>query len=104
MKTEQLIYSLERGWEFIINNNLSEKAQLLLVFGERELLKVKENIDYLKSKYPNAEIFGCSTSGEICDTRLFDENIICTAVWFEKSYKKKVHRKFPEAMKVFHPE
>jgi hypothetical protein len=88
MKTEQFIYSLERGWEYLINKNLSEIAQLILVFGNRELLKNSENIAHIKNLYPHAEVFGCSTSGEICETRIYDENIICTAVWFEKSYIK----------------
>jgi len=88
MKTEQLLYSTMSGWEMITNNNLSEKANLIFIFGDRELLKQAEHIDYLKKHYPNAQILGCSTSGEICQTTLHNEHLVCTAVWFEKSQIK----------------
>lgn len=70
------------------NNNLSEKAGLVFIFGDRELLKNPEHIEYLKKQYPLAQVFGCSTSGEICQTSLFDEHLVCTAVWFEKTVIK----------------
>lgn len=85
MKTEQLLYSTPEGWQMIENNNLTSKAQLVFIFGNRELLKKQEHIDYIKNQYPDAQIFGCSTSGEICDTTLYNEHLVCTAVWFEKS-------------------
>jgi len=88
MKTEQLLYSTTSGWEMIKNNDLSEKANLIFIFGDRELLKQAEHIDYLKKHYPNAQILGCSTSGEICETTLHNEHLVCTAVWLEKSQIK----------------
>lgn len=85
MKTEQLLYSVAGGWSYVEDNNLTEKAQLVFIFGNRELLKNPEHINYLKKCYPNAQVFGCSTSGEICQTVLYNEHLVCTAVWFEKS-------------------
>jgi hypothetical protein len=32
-----------------------------------------------------AQIVGCSTSGEIYQEEVFNNNIVCTAVWFEKT-------------------
>ena len=32
-----------------------------------------------------AQVVGCSTSGEICQEEIFNNNIICTSVWFEKT-------------------
>jgi len=49
------------------------------------LLKEQQYIDYLKGAYPDAQIVGCSTSGEIYNEEVFDENIVCTAVWFENT-------------------
>ena len=85
MKTEQLLYSASSGWEYRINNDLTKKAQLVFFFGNRELSKKPEHIEYLKKRYPNAQIFGCCTSGEISQTDLFNEHLVCTAVWFEKT-------------------
>ena len=85
MKTEQLIYSQTTGWIKKSDNNLSNSAQLVFVFGNKELLKMDKHIDYLKKEYPAADIVGCSTSGEICQEEVFNQNIISTAVWFEKT-------------------
>ncbi len=35
--------------------------------------------------YPRAHLFGCSTSGEICDDRVFDGTLVATAIYFEKT-------------------
>jgi len=85
MKTEQSIYSESKGWEKISEKQLSNRAQLVFLFGNRELLKLQQNINFIKESYPVAQIVGCSTSGEIYQEEVFNKNIICTAVWFEKS-------------------
>jgi len=85
MKTEQRIYSQVKGWAKRTDNNLSKVAQLVFVFGNKNLLKIQKHIDYLKLEYPTATIVGCSTSGEICQEEVFNENIISTAVWFENT-------------------
>ncbi len=85
MKTEQCIYSTTTGWEKKNVNSLNNNSQLVFVFGNKELLKEQKHIDYLKTEYPVANIVGCSTSGEICQQEVFNQNIISTAIWFEKS-------------------
>lgn len=85
MKTEQSVYAESNGWTIKINNDLSDKAQLVLLFGNRELLKQQNLIDDVIVKYPNAEVIGCSTAGEICFQEVFDQTIVCTAIYFEKT-------------------
>jgi hypothetical protein len=85
MKTEQSIYSASSGWRKLADKNLGNKAQLVFLFGNRELLKVNQHIDFVRESYPNAQIVGCSTSGEIIQEEVYNDNIICTAVWFESS-------------------
>ncbi|KAF0130612.1 MAG: hypothetical protein FD155_1422 [Bacteroidetes bacterium] len=85
MKTEQIIFSTKSGWTRKSDNGLGNLAQLVFVFGNRHLLKNPKNIAFIKENYPLAKFAGCSTSGEICQEEVFDENIICTAVWFEKT-------------------
>ena len=85
MKTEQIIFSTKSGWTRKSDNGLGNLAQLVFIFGNRHLLKNPENIAFIKESYPLAKFAGCSTSGEICQEEVFDENIICTAVWFEKT-------------------
>lgn len=91
MKTEQKIYFQDKGWTVQSDNGLSTLAQLVLLFGNRELLKKKELIAELIEAYPNAQVVGCSTSGEICHEQVYDENIVCTAIYFEKTKVDIVH-------------
>jgi hypothetical protein len=85
MKTEQRIYSKSEGWIKKSENHLGNKAQLVFLFGNKDLLKEPEHIDFVKKAYPSAQIVGCSTAGEIYHEEILDNNIVCTAVWFEKT-------------------
>lgn len=85
MKTEQIIFTGADGWRIKSNNNLKELAQLVFVFGNSALLKISEYFDHIKMSYPNAEIVGCSTSGEIFQDEIYDLSIVCTAVYFENT-------------------
>jgi hypothetical protein len=85
MKTEQRIYSETGGWEIKSDSNLGNLAQLVFLFGNKDLLKKQQLIDSLKAAYSSAQIVGCSTSGEIYQEEVFNHHIVCTAVWFEKS-------------------
>jgi hypothetical protein len=85
MKTEQSIYSESQNWIKKTENNLGAIAQLVFLFGNRELLKKQNLIDDVRKAYPIAQLVGCSTSGEIYQEVVFENNIICTAVWFEKT-------------------
>jgi hypothetical protein len=85
MKTEQSIYSKAQGWEKMSDNNLASIAQLVFVFGNKNLLKEQHHIDYIKRMYPSAQIVGCSTSGEIYKEEVFNDNIVVTGVMFEST-------------------
>ncbi|MDA3928164.1 MAG: FIST C-terminal domain-containing protein [Prolixibacteraceae bacterium] len=92
MKTEQSIYSESKGWLKKSQAQISDKAQLVFLFGNKNLLKNQIPIDHIKNEYPNATILGCSTSGEIYNTEVFDDNIISTAIYFERT-KIKIAKK-----------
>ena len=85
MKTEQSIYSQSGGWIKKSNQDLCNLAQIVFLFGNKNLLKEQQHLDEVKTAYPLAEIVGCSTSGEIYGEEVFNENIVCTAVRFEKT-------------------
>lgn len=85
MKTEQITYTQSEGWVRKTDNNLQKSAQLVFLFGNKNLLKNDEHIDFVKQMYPFAQITGCSTSGEICQEEVYDNKIVCTAVYFEKT-------------------
>jgi hypothetical protein len=85
MKTEQSIFSSSTGWIQKSDQKLSSLARLVFLFGNRKLLQKQQHIDAVKKAYPLAEIVGCSTSGEICGEEVLNENIVCTAVFFENT-------------------
>jgi hypothetical protein len=86
MKTEQSIYSESNGWVKKTENESGKLAQLVFLFGKRDLLKKQQHIDFVREAYPQAQIVGCSTSGEIYQEEVFNSHIVCTAVWFEKTF------------------
>jgi hypothetical protein len=81
MKVEQRNWTQTGGWRG--PKVLGDGAQLVLLFGGTDVLAGIEWLDELRSSYPKARLFGCSTAGEICDTRVFDDTLVCTAVTFE---------------------
>ena len=85
MKTEQSIYSEALGWVNKSDNNLDNMAQLVFLFGNKDLLKEEHHIDFIRNKYPIAQVVGCSTSGEIFQEVVLNNNIVCTAIWFENT-------------------
>ena len=88
MKTEQRIYSDANGWVKKNDNNLENLAQLVYIFGNKDQLKKQRHIDFIKDIYPSAQIVGCSTSGEICQEELFNDNIVCTAICLKRHLLK----------------
>ena len=61
------------------------KANLVLAFGERELLECSLPYKKLRELYSEAQIVICSTSGQISNFNLVENKIVSTAIEFEKS-------------------
>jgi hypothetical protein len=61
----------------------------------------RERIQDIKKSYPEAEIIGCSTAGEISGTRVLDNSLVCTAVEFEHTKLCGAQIKLSEAMNSF---
>lgn len=61
------------------------EAQLLFVFGATDRLRDPARLAELSAMYPRALAFGCSTSGEIAGTQIFDDSIVATALRFERT-------------------
>jgi hypothetical protein len=83
MKIEQSKRTQKKDWAPQIPGSLAQKAQLVLAFGSTSILKERIMVEQVIKAYPLAIVFGCSTSGEICDTHVTDESLTITAVEFE---------------------
>ena len=60
-------------------------AQLALIFSSPELLREQSTWDQLRAMYPGTRLVACSTAGEIADTEVLDDSIVCTGIVFEHS-------------------
>ena len=88
MKIEQKFWTKETDWQDLPGEKLSQKPQLVLVFGARALMEDQQYFDQIKSFYPESHIVECSTAGEILDTQVKDNSISLTAIFFEKTEVK----------------
>ena len=81
-------------YQQLIKNNQSfdfksnEKAQLVLCFGNKTMLKNKETITKIMQRFPNAFNLFCSTAGEILGDNVYDNSISLTAITFSKTVVK----------------
>ena len=88
MHTEQRQWTQAIGWMPALPATGSDTAQLVLVFGATSILKTPGALDAIRSAYPSARLFGCSTAGEICGTSVSDDSLSVTAVRFDHTLLK----------------
>jgi hypothetical protein len=79
MNVFQSIYEND-SWSVGLDLNL--KTQLVLLFGNRDLIADKTLYQQLTKHFPNASLVGCTTSGEIQDAELHNETLCLTAIEF----------------------
>jgi hypothetical protein len=66
-------------------------ADLVFIFGKREMLSDKLIIDSVVSFFKNADSVFCSGSGEIVDVEIIDDDLIITAIKFnQKCFRTKL--------------
>jgi len=68
-------------------------ANLVLVFGSVKRFSESKLTSFLKDRYPTAQIIGCTTSGEINPSGVFDDSLQITAILWEKTMQRVVHTK-----------
>ncbi|MBI5891039.1 MAG: FIST C-terminal domain-containing protein [Nitrosomonadales bacterium] len=91
MKIEQQYWTADSGWQRESPPSLDGKASLVLVFGATPVMGDAERIKEIRAQYPGAHLVGCSTSGEICGTRVRDGSLAVTAVRFEHTSIRLAH-------------
>lgn len=98
MKINQAMRSKTGEWEFIQQTPLNNP--LVLVFGDRMLLEDEGIYDEIRKLYPEGEIVFGSTSGEILETRVYEETLTLTAIEFEKSEYKVISRNIKDFVDI----
>ncbi len=87
MKLQQLLISETNEHRTVSSTESFEanKADLILVFGQRTLLEKVKPYTNLKLSFPNAQIVICSSSGQISNQCVIEKEIVATAIDFEKT-------------------
>lgn len=85
MKTEQKQWEAAKSWQPAAPSALGARAQLVLLFGDTALLRDENLCGGIRADYPQATLVGCSTAGEICDTRVRDATLSLTAIAFDST-------------------
>jgi len=83
MKIEQLTFK-DGAWDKELPD-LSNTSILAFAFGAPEYRDTPQPFDDLKTKYPDIAIMGCSTSGEILNSKISDNSVVVALVQFEKT-------------------
>ncbi|MDA8621295.1 FIST C-terminal domain-containing protein [Psychrosphaera sp.] len=84
MKSNQYHYK-NNVWQSSAALPNSSPAQLVLTFGNRKLMQDELFREQLTVAFPNAEIIGCTTSGEILNTEIYDETLVVNELEFEST-------------------
>jgi hypothetical protein len=81
MRTDQLSWSETAGWRAA--NGTPGKADLVLFFAARQALACGARYHELRAKFPDANILGCSTGGQIHNDDVTDHEIAAVALSFD---------------------
>jgi len=76
-------------------------ANLVLVFGSVKRFSEPKLQSQLKERYPVAQIIGCTTSGEINPSGVFDDSVQITAIVWEKATQRVAHTKMSSMQNSF---
>ena len=85
MDVETRIWSEQDGWEIDQSASGAAGAQLVLFFGDRRLFTGTFPHADLRAWYPDADIIGCSSAGEILADEVHDARIVTAALRFAHS-------------------
>jgi len=85
MVVEQKQWSPELGWTIVREGAIQDTAQLVLAFGDKELISDQSRFDELRKDYPNADIVFVSSNGEFLNEKTCEQCIVTSAFYFEKT-------------------
>ena len=85
MKLEQFSYSPGSGWSAPSFPDLDSDQTLVVVFGASEYVDDPAPLRELRAAYPQSQLVGCSTSGEIEGSHINDRSIAVAVVKFEST-------------------
>ncbi|MEZ4449421.1 MAG: FIST N-terminal domain-containing protein [Nannocystaceae bacterium] len=82
MELALIRHELKSGWSREGFPDLDSSSTLVIVFGAPSYHDDAAAIEALVSAYPRSTVIGCSTSGEIFGTKIYDESLAIAVVRF----------------------
>ncbi len=92
MKLEIASHHLTRGWSPKPLPTAPQPASVVIVFGGSSYAQRPEPFAELARAYPSAVRVGCSTAGEILDTRVDDDTLAVAVLTLEKGHVRAAHQ------------
>jgi len=85
MRIESLYYNSAQ-WKFQ-EETIEKKSDvnLVMAFGDTDTFEDPKHYEYLRSLYPNADIVGSSSSGNVLGPQISEKSIVATAISFDTS-------------------
>ncbi len=81
---QQRLWTKEGGWTEP-ETKLPEEAQLIFVFGDRDLVADPKTFEQVREFYPEAYILSASTAGNILGNEVTENSVTLSALYFEKT-------------------
>lgn len=82
------------NWTDLAGDLPAEEAELVLAFGLRTVLDKPGVYQAVRSRFPGARCILVSTAGNLADTQIEDEGVVCTALRFDSSALRCVTDRF----------
>ena len=87
MKIQTLIY--DKTWQTVDDNQLDKtKVDIVFLFASRKALEDEKRVLEIQELFPNANIVGSSSSGNVLDAELSQYELVATAISFDKACTK----------------
>lgn len=85
MKITQFCWDEDNGWDNDPLQAADPLADVIFVFGATKFMADGECIAVLQRAFPDAQMIGCSTAGEISGTIVSDNRLVATVINFRTS-------------------
>lgn len=100
MELEIYTYT-NKNWNSSFNIALDSKNTLIVIFGSSKKELVNEPFNKIREQYPNSNIIGASTSGEILQDEIFDDGLVVAVMKFETTTLKVIETSIESVPKAY---
>jgi len=83
MNIKQNRWQKSTGWEQDINDFKNFSPNLVFIFASKTIITDKTLLQEANALFPEAQIVGCSTAGEIIGAQVSDDSAVVTAIKFK---------------------